>query len=217
MSTTLLRHGKIDLALHELRTGPGHPLLLLHGLGERSPASEPAEFASWPGAVYAMDFTGHGKSTVPVGGGYTAEILMADVDVALERLGSATLVGRGLGAYVALLCAGARPVLVRGVILRDGPGLSGGGAIAPSPYITPVLHPLAQAPDPLALADLSHDVRPPDYIMTFVQAAVQESPLSRPISVCALERPEWLRAAVSESGVEQTSLAEALAYYAARV
>ncbi|MBV9256202.1 MAG: alpha/beta hydrolase, partial [Actinobacteria bacterium] len=36
-ATTMLRHGKVDLALHDLRAGTGRPLLLLHGLGERSP------------------------------------------------------------------------------------------------------------------------------------------------------------------------------------
>ena len=36
----------------------------------------------WPGPVYGLDFTGHGASTVPVGGGYSAEMLLADADTA---------------------------------------------------------------------------------------------------------------------------------------
>ena len=36
-----LTHNKIRLALHEVRPGSGRPLLLLHGLGEQSPASVP--------------------------------------------------------------------------------------------------------------------------------------------------------------------------------
>ena len=52
---------------------------------------------------------------------------MGDADVALAHLGAATVLGRGLGAYVALLIAGARPHLVRGAVLCDGPGLAGGG------------------------------------------------------------------------------------------
>jgi pimeloyl-ACP methyl ester carboxylesterase len=116
MSIVWLRHSKIDLALHELRAGEGRALLLLHGLGERSPSQVPAFVESWLGPVYALDFAGHGDSTVPVGGGYTAEILMADTDHALAHLGKATVVGRGLGAYVALMIAGARPLLVRGAI-----------------------------------------------------------------------------------------------------
>src|SRR5262245_32807457 len=97
-----LQHNRIRLALHALRAGAGRPLLLLHGLGERAPAHAPDEYAGWTGPVYALDFTGHGQSNVPAGGGYTCELLMADADAALARLGKATVVGRGLGAYVAL-------------------------------------------------------------------------------------------------------------------
>ena len=57
------RHGRIGLALHQLRPGPGRPLLLLHGLGEQSPTEVPAASAGWPGPVCALDFTGHGGST----------------------------------------------------------------------------------------------------------------------------------------------------------
>ena len=78
-----LRHGRIGLALHQLRPGAGRPLLLLHGLGEQSPTEVPAASAAWPGPVCALDFTGHGCSDAPRGGGYTAEILMGDVDAAL--------------------------------------------------------------------------------------------------------------------------------------
>ena len=62
--------------------------------------------ADWPGPVYALDFTGHGRSDVPAGGGYSAEILLADADHALAHLGTATVVGRGLGAYIALMLGG---------------------------------------------------------------------------------------------------------------
>ena len=34
----------------------------------------------------ALDFTGHGLSTIPPGGGYNAEILLADADIALAAL-----------------------------------------------------------------------------------------------------------------------------------
>ena len=52
----------------------------------------------------------------------------ADVDAALAALEPQTLYGEGLGAYIALLTAGARPDRVRGAILADGPGLAGGGS-----------------------------------------------------------------------------------------
>src|ERR671919_2352547 len=140
VQTITVRHNRIELALHRLRDGADHdggarPLLHLHGLGERSPAAMPDELTGWPGPVWGLDFTGHGASTVPVGGGYFCELLMADVDAALAHLGEATLYGRGLGAYVALLTAGARPELVRGAILDDGPGLTGGGGEPTTPYV----------------------------------------------------------------------------------
>lgn len=209
-----LTHNRIKLALHAVRGGQGRALLLLHGLGERSPDRVPNELASWPGPIHALDFTGHGASTVPKGGGYTAELLMADADAALARLGEATVVGRGLGAYVALLLAGGRPEQVRGAILRDGPGLAGGGSSLVSSYIPFVDTSAPAPPDPFAITELAIDVRPPDYASVFARLAAQFSRLSRPISVCASERPGWLTAVVSEVGVEVTNLRQALDWYA---
>lgn len=169
---------------------------------------------AWPGAILGLDFTGHGASTIPHGGGYTAEILMADADAALAHLGPATLLGRGLGAYVALLLAGARPERVRGAILCDGPGLAGGGPRPTTPSIPwPAERLDGGAPDPFALVDLARDVRPPDYATSFARQASQLSGLERPLSVCSLERPDWLRAVLDEPGVADTTLAEALAHY----
>ena len=134
-AVTMLRHGKVELALHHLRDATaagGRPLLILHGLGEASPRSAPRWTDGWPGPVAALDFTGHGASTIPRGGGYTAELLLGDADAALESLTdgdptrSITVVGRGLGAYIALQLAGARATQVHGAILVDGPGLAGG-------------------------------------------------------------------------------------------
>jgi pimeloyl-ACP methyl ester carboxylesterase len=216
--TTLLVHGKAQLALHELRPAPdntGAQLLLLHGLGERSPSQPPAMLDGWPGAVYALDFTGHGASTLPKGGGYTAEMLMADADAALARLGRSTVLGRGLGAYIALLVAGARPELVAGAILADGPGLIGGGIRPGSPFVVTIERAETGPPDPFALAELSRDVRPPDYATTYVRQAVELSELEHPISVTTVVRPEWIEAVVAEPGVLDCSLGEALARYAA--
>lgn len=206
-----LQHDKVRLALHELRPGKGRALLMLHALAERSPTEVPEELAGWPGPVFALDFTGHGASTVPQGGGYTCELLMADADHALTHLGDATIVGRGLGAYIALLVAGARPKLVRGAILRDGPGMAGGSALPGTPQIL-TADPCAVAPpDPLALVELATDVRPPDYATAYVRQATHLSELDTPIQVCATERPQWLRGVVDVPGVRETSLADALA------
>jgi pimeloyl-ACP methyl ester carboxylesterase len=217
MTITLLRHNKIDLALHRFRDGAGEgegtALLLLHGLGEASPAVAPPWAAHWRGPVAALDFTGHGQSTVPPGGGYTAEIVLADADVALAELGSATLVGRGLGAYVALMLAGARPQEVRGAVLCDGPGLAG-GAIGPTSQSFVTLAASAHPPDPYALFELSRDLRPPDYATLFVRMAVESSGLDEPIAVAAVVRPPWLAAVVDEIGVTTSSVTGALATYA---
>jgi pimeloyl-ACP methyl ester carboxylesterase len=214
----MIRHGRTSLALHELRSGSsGRPLLHLHGLGERTPASVPSQYSAWPGPVYGLDFTGHGESSVPKGGGYTCEMLMADVDAALAELGETTLVGRGLGAYVAVLVAGGRPGLVRGAVLRDGPGLTGGGVMPGSPsveYVDPATV-AAAPPDPWALVELTRDPRPPDYATSFVRQAVHFSGLAEPITVCTIGRPAWLDAVVAEPGVRVTaSVEEALRSYA---
>lgn len=213
MTITTLRHNKVDLALHRLRDGDGTPLLLLHGLGEASPEHVPEWASTWAGPVAALDFTGHGRSTVPPGGGYTAEIVLADADVALAELGTATVVGRGLGAYVALMLAGARPQQVRGAVLCDGPGLAG-GAIGPTSQSFVVLAPSPHPPDPYALFELSRDLRPPDYATLFVRMAVESSGLEEPIAVAAIVRPPWLAAVVDELGVTSCSVRDALAMYA---
>ena len=213
MTITMLRHNKVDLALHTLRNGSGTPLLLLHGLGEASPTHVPHWAADWHGPVVALDFTGHGQSTIPPGGGYTAEIVLADADVALAELGTATLVGRGLGAYVALMLAGARPQQIRGAVLCDGPGLAG-GAIGPTSQSFVTLAASPHPPDPYALFELSRDLRPPDYATLFVRMAVESSGLDEPIAVAAVVRPPWLAAVVEEIGVTTSSVADALATYA---
>jgi pimeloyl-ACP methyl ester carboxylesterase len=219
-STTKLVHGRIELALHALRgprkqaDGNYRALLLLHGLAERSPACVPEVAASWPGPVHALDFTGHGESTIPRGGGYTAEVLMGDADAALRHLGEATLLGRGLGAYVALQLAGVRAKRVRGAILCDGPGLAGGGPRPGTPFVLDAPPPHRGPPDPWAIYEFSRDPRPADYAISFARMAAQLSELERPLAVCCVERPPWLAEVVEERGVEITKLPDALAHYA---
>jgi pimeloyl-ACP methyl ester carboxylesterase len=210
---TWVHHVRARLALHELRGGAGRPLLLLHGLGERAPDEPPAYLADWSGPVHALDFVGHGASTMPLGGAYTAETLLADADTALRELGEVTVLGRGLGAYIALLLAGARPDLVRGAILFDGPGILGGGTGPGSPLVAAIDVTALAPPDPFALAELSRDVRPPDYATSFVRLATQGSPLEHPIVVASVNRPDWLEAVEREPGVLTLSLREALATY----
>ena len=133
----------------------------------------------------------------------------------LRHLGPATIHGRGLGAYIALLIAGARADLVCGAILADGPGLVGGGIRPGSPYVvTTTAADGASTPDPYALAELSRDVRPPDYAMTYVRHAVEYGERDTPIAVCTVVRPEWIEGIVGEPGVVECTVPEALALYA---
>lgn len=221
LDTVRITHVGIDLALHQLRDNPGRPLLLLHHLGGATPAEVPRPLAAWTGPVWGLDFTGHGQSTIPAGGGYTAETLMADVDHALGHLGECTIYGRGLGAYIALLIAGARPKLVTGAILDDGTGMAGGGPSAHSSSVVdpPVPGPAmegqpTQTPDPFALVELGRDVRPADYATTYARQALEFSGIDTPLTVVAEVHPPWLQAVAAEPGVVTSSLPDALGRYA---
>jgi pimeloyl-ACP methyl ester carboxylesterase len=222
VSITIVRHNKVDLALHHLRDAideTTRPLLLLHGLGEHTPAKVPHWVASWQGAIVGLDFTGHGKSTIPSGGGYTAELLLGDADAALAALveqspdGMITVFGRGLGAYIGLQLAGARASQVHGAIMLDGPGLAG-GPTGPTSQSFFSLPPSNTIPDPYALVELGRDLRPPDYVRSFVQLAIAGSELDEPVAVCTVFRPEWLAAVADERGVMDVPLTEALEAFA---
>src|SRR5262249_3278934 len=92
-----ITHGRIELELHELARRDGPRLLLLHTCSGSSEDWGEAP-AAWPGSVYALDFTGHGRSDWLVGGGYYPELLAADADVALTHTGPVVIAGAGLGA-----------------------------------------------------------------------------------------------------------------------
>ncbi len=214
--TVWLQHNKIQLALHQLKGDTkdqsSTPLLLLHGLGEPlQPPTPPWD--QWSGPIWALDFTGHGASTVPRGGGYTAEALMGDVDVALAEIGPATILGRGLGAYVGLLTAGARPELTRGVILSDGSGLTGGGEGPQSSTWFLPGDADGRAPDPYALYELSNDVRPADYAVNFLHLLLAGSELEVPLVVAAKNRPPWLAAVAKDPAVITEPLEQAFGRY----
>lgn len=211
----MIRQGRLMLALHTLRAGDGPALLLLHGLGEQSPLTAPSELEAWPGSIHALDFCGHGQSDCAVGGGYSCEQLMADADAALATLGPCTILGRGLGGYVGVLIAGARPELVRGLIVDDGTGLAGGGTRPGSMTIEfPDRRVSRGTPDPYALMELSTDVRPRDYPTSFVRSAVEMSGLPTPVTVVAQARAPWLDAVIDEYGVQRSTIERALQFYA---
>ena len=215
----MLQHNRIALALHRLGDGlpteePTGRLLLLHGLGETTTSTTlPALAAAhWSGPIFGLDFSGHGASGRSVGGGYSSEDLMADVDVALAHLGPCTIVGRGLGAYVGLLIAGARPTLVRGALLTDGPGLAG-GPTRPTSLSIPVAAPptAPEHPDPWVLLELSSDLRPADYAVAILRQAIMLSGFDTPIAVAARSLPPWLNAVANDPSVLRTDFAGGLA------
>lgn len=187
-----LRHGTVTLALHPLSRGDGMPLLLLHALGG-SAADWRRLPIEWDGAVYALDFSGHGDSQWVKGGGYTPELFTADADTALERIGAAAIAGMGLGAYVAVLLAGARAAMIPAALLLPGRGLAGG---PPQPdfgrgfRIADVAGATEPGTDSDPLAWSADGIpRPPDYAVALAREA------SRLLLVeDESERPPWWNA-----------------------
>ena len=114
---------------------------------------------------------------------------------------------------MALLLAGARPEAMRGGLILDGPGLTGGGTTSNPSIPVPDLQQCAP-PDPYAIADLSNDVRPPGYAASFAMLAAQQSPLDVPVTVCARERPAWLVAVTEMLSLETVPLEVGLRRYA---
>ncbi|MGH2632859.1 MAG: alpha/beta fold hydrolase, partial [Tepidiformaceae bacterium] len=103
----------------------------------------------------------------------------------------------------------------RGIVIADGPGIAGGGD---EPGITIVrgVPEREGPPDPFALVELASDLRPPDYAATFVGFAATGSGLTRPVTVAAKARPDWLAAVLREPGVAEASVEDGLAFYASR-
>jgi len=203
-----LANGDQTLELHALQSGEGLPLLLLHPL-HASGALWPLEGAEspivhWQGPVFALDFSGHGDSGWRAGGFYSAELLAGDADLALVELGRAALLGRGLGAYVGLLLAGARPDEVTGALLQPGGGLAGAGAEPDFREETDPWAAVALGSEPERSAERSHDpmlcclgheIRPPDYAVDFARAAT-----GLILADCE-DGPPWWRAIAAEPRV----------------
>jgi len=208
-----LRHGRVRLALHPLRAGAGPALLWLHAL-HSSAAGLASPTIDWPGAVFAVDFCGHGRSGWIAGGAYTPELLAGDGDAALARVGPACLAGEGIGAYVALLLAGARPELVPAALLLPGAGLEGGGSLPDfSGRMDPEWARQASRPaaagdaageaDPLVCA-LESDARPIDYAEAFAVRA-RRLVLAEDGGL----RPAWWEAVARSRSAERAAVGEA--------
>lgn len=217
-----LKNGRVSLALHALSQAEGAPLLLLHELGGASDEFRGVELA-WPGPVYALDLSGHGYSGRVHGGAYYPEMWAADADAALvwiaehHRDAHAVLLGRGVGAYVALLLAGARPARVSASILCAGRGLFGSDSDPTTRDITlpdvETRGPLrglqaSSAADPVVSHAQDHIARPADYAARFAR-------LARRIVLVedGAPRPAWWSAIAAEStSVRCTALPDALAH-----
>ncbi len=166
-----LRHGHLDLVLHKVQEGTGTPLLVLHELGgSASTASDHVDEFAWPGAIYALDFSGHGHSSRPRGGAYLPEYWVGDADAALEAIGPAAVLGAGLGAYIAMLLAGARPESVLAAGLLPGNGLDGAGSephfdrSAYATFVAPTLPKYRNGADS-RVAISEGTIRPPYYVV----------------------------------------------------
>jgi len=207
-----LTRGRTRLALHPLRMGSAPHLLRLHALyrGATRLAAPPFE---WPGAVFGLDFSGHADSSWVTGGAYTPELLAGDGDAALARIGPAFLAGEGIGAYVALLLAGARPELVPAALLLPGAGLDGGG---PLPDFSgrvelewaeqasrPAARGSAGEADPLVSA-LEYDARPVDYAEEFAAHA-----RGLVLAEDGGPRPAWWEAVARSARAQRVALGEA--------
>ena len=198
-----LDHNRVELALHTLprRRRPGRCCCSTASASAR-PTPCRLRPRPGPGRSTALDFTGHGASTLPVGGGYTAEILLADADAALaaprrghrrrpwaRRLRRAAAGGRPLRARPRRrarrrprACPAARARRRRNR-LRARTGRQH----------RPIRTRWSSWPRP-ASARLRGHLRPP---------GVQGSELDEPITVVARFRPPWLRAVVDEPGVAE--------------
>ncbi len=212
-----LVHGRVEVALHSLKEAPGPRLLFLHELGGRADDLDSEHCRRWPGPVWGLDFTGHGESDRPAGGGYTAEALLGDADATLPFLGEVTVLGSGLGAWIALLLAGSRPRQVRGAILAPGRGLTGGGSSPGSPTLTAPPPSTPGEDDGFAELELSTDIRPIGYAGLFARQAHHLCAVSPALSIAPDARAAWLDALRDHPGAAVRTIAEALDHYASWV
>jgi len=180
-------------------------LLLLHALGDDA-ESWPAAALGWShGPVHALDFAGHGRSEHVRGGAYYPEYFLADADLALQQIAEpCVLVGAGVGAYVALLLAGARVDQIPAALLLEGAGLEGGGSLPENEveaedtegferFIKLASNDYGASTDRL-VAQCERDIRPLDYVISFAKAA--KPMLFSPRVGIENAAPDWWQAAL---------------------
>jgi pimeloyl-ACP methyl ester carboxylesterase len=112
--------GQVRLAYEVSGAAGLPPMVLLHGLGERSTGWAPvtAQFAECF-RVFALDLRGHGDSDWP--GAYSFELMRDDVLGAIDELclSRITLVGHSMGGVVAYMIASQEPARIERLIVED--------------------------------------------------------------------------------------------------
>lgn len=110
--------------LHLHASGPedGEPVVLVHGSFSTGPATFPALRPLRDRyRLLVVDRRGYGGSPAAAPGVAGWPVDRDDVAALLEELGGAHLVGHSYGGVVALLVAGARPDLVRSLVVVEPP------------------------------------------------------------------------------------------------
>ena len=172
----------------------------------------------WPGPVLGPRLHRPRPLDRAAGGGYSAEVLMGDVDVALADLGPSHRAS-GAGSAPTSPCSSPAPgpTLVRGAVLCDGPGLVGGG-IGPTVGRADDRRPRRRARPARPVGPARAGSRRPAARLRrrASPARPRSSPASAwPVAVCARWRPPWLEAVAGEPGVLDVTVDEALAFFAA--
>ncbi|MFT5695668.1 MAG: pimeloyl-ACP methyl ester carboxylesterase [Myxococcota bacterium] len=211
-----LTHGRTEIELHLLKEGRGTAALLLHELGGSHADLNNVAFDGWQGAVYALDFAGHGASAHVAGNGYSPEYFLADADIAMSAAGveakdEFVVIGAGIGGYVALMLAAARSERVAAALVLPGRGLAGGGLVpdfgkpayqgldAWEAEIADLASHYQPGTDPMVSA-CERDLRPAPYVEELA-AGVRRLLLSDTVATSD-EVPSWWSLAMNAPGYE---------------
>ena len=148
------------------------------------------------------------RSTVPAGGGYFSEVLMADVDAALGHLGPGHAVRPRAGRLrrPAGRRSASRPRPGRGPRRRPGHRRRRAPSRRRRSCWAPASHP-APPPTRTPCSSSATTSGPPDYAATYARQAATLSGLDTALVVTAVVRPPWLAAVAAEPGVRTLSRA----------